>query len=189
MKKNSLFNILAGGIVSAMMITSSVGAAEDGHDHDHDHDHDHAHEGIIAGPNGGRVFTSVEPHLEFLITADRKVQFTALNDDLKPVAMEGQIIRVVGGNRSNPVRMSFTKSGDTLVSDKAFPAGNDFPVVIQIKPAADAKSVIEKFNLNLSDCPSCDNLEYACTCDHGDHSDHEGHDHDDHEGHDHDKKK
>ena len=52
--------------------------------------------------------------------------------------------------------------------------GNNLPVIVQIKSKPDAKTVIEKFTLNLSDCPGCDYLEYACTCDHGDH---EGHDH------------
>jgi hypothetical protein len=40
--------------------------------------------------------------------------------------------------------------------------------VVQIKAKPDAKSVTEKFNLNLNDCPTCKNKEYACTCAHGD---------------------
>jgi hypothetical protein len=80
--------------------------------------------------------------------------------------------------------MTFKKDGNSLVSDKAFPAGNDFPVVVSIKASPEGKKVRSKFNLNLADCPSCDYLEYACTCDHGE-DDHEGHDHDDH---DHEKK-
>lgn len=149
--------------------------------HDHDHDHDHAE----AGPNGGKVLHGVEPHLEFFVTEDRKVQITALSDDGKAVPIGEQSVRIIGGSRSNPTRMALVKSGEVLVSETAFPEGNDFPVVVQIKPAADAKTVIEKFNLNLADCPTCDYKEYACTCDHGDH---EGHDHDDdHKDHDHKK--
>jgi hypothetical protein len=97
-------------------------------------------------------------------------------------------LKVMGGSRSNPTRMSFEKKGDVLVSDVAFPEGNDFPVIVQIKPKPIAKNVIEKFNLNLNDCPTCDYKEYACTCDHGD-DDHEGHDHAKGEHKDHDHKK
>jgi len=167
----------------AAVFTLALGAPalqadEKDHKHEehegHDHDHDHAE----AGPNGGRVLHAVEPHLEFFVTKDRKVQITALGEDGKAIPIGEQTVRITGGSRSNPTRMTLEKKGNVLLSDIAFPKGNDFPVVVQIKPAADAKTVIEKFNLNLADCPTCDYKEYACTCDHGDH---EGHDHDDHD--------
>lgn len=152
----------------------------EGHDHDdhegHDHDdhegHDHAdheghdHGGVVAGPNGGRVLMGVEPHAEFKVTPDRKVTITFVDDDLKPVAAVDQSVSVIAGDRSNPTRMAFAKSGDVLQSDSAFPAGNDFPVVVQIKVTPEADTVVEKFNLNLNDCPTCEYLEYACTCAH-----------------------
>lgn len=132
----------------------------------------------IAGPNGGRVLTGVEPHLEFFVTEDRKVKITAVDDAGKAIALGEQSVSVTGGSRSNPTRMSFTKDGDSLVSDKVFPDGNNLPVVVQIKAKPDAKTVIEKFTLNLSDCPTCKNKEYACTCAHGEGAGgHEGHNH------------
>lgn len=174
--------------LAAIVATFSLGFAvqsfaEEKHDHDdhegHDHaehaDHDHAKK--IAGPNGGRVLTGVEPHLEFFVTKDRKVKITVVDDAGKAVALGEQSVTVTGGSRSNPTRMTFAKDGDSLVSDKAFPEGNMLPVVVQIKAKPDAKTVIEKFSLNLSDCPGCDYLEYACTCDHGGEEGHEGHDH------------
>jgi hypothetical protein len=141
------------------------------HDHDDgDEDHDdhegHDHGDIVAGPNGGRVLTSVEPHAEFFVTDDRKVQIAFVNDDLKPVPAAGQNVSVIAGDRSSPTSLSFAKSGDVLLSDKALPAGNDFPVIVQIKTDASAETVREKFNLNLADCPTCDYKEYACTCAH-----------------------
>ncbi len=156
--------------------------AQDKHDHEgHDHaEHeghdkdDHGHAKKIAGPNGGRVLTGVEPHLEFFVTKDRKVKITAVDDDGKAVPIGEQSVTVTGGSRANPTRMAFAKDGDSLISDSAFPEGNNLPVIVQIKAKPDAKAVIEKFTLNLSDCPGCDHPEYACTCDHGDH---EGHDH------------
>jgi len=179
--KRTMNKIAAYAACFALACTvTSLQAAEKGHGHDNDHDHEEA----MAGPNGGKVITSVEPHLEFFVTKDRKVQITALGEDLKPIALEEQSIRVIGGSRSNPTRLSFAKQGQSLISDKAFPAGNDFPVVVQIKSSANAKTIMEKFNLNLSKCPTCEYKEYACTCDHGGHDGHD--DHDDHDDHDHD---
>ncbi len=167
--------------LAAIVATFSLGFAvqtfaEEKHDHE---GHDHAeHAKKIAGPNGGRVLTGVEPHLEFFVTKDRKVKITAVDDDGKAVSLGEQTVTVTGGSRSKPTRMKFAKDGDSLISDKAFPEGNNLPVVVQIKAKPDAKTVIEKFSLNLSDCPGCDFLEYACTCDHGgDEEGHEGHDH------------
>ena len=143
-------------------------------DEKHDDDHKaaetgksgHDHSGIEDGPNGGRLLTSVEPHLEFFVTEDRKVQISSVTDDDKLQPIADQEVSVIGGDRSNPTRMKFTKKGDVLVSDIAFPEGNDFPVVVMITPTPAAEKVTERFNLNLEQCPECPNLEYACTCDH-----------------------
>jgi hypothetical protein len=129
------------------------------------HDHEHA---AKAGPTGGRLITEVEPHVEFFVTKDKKVEIRFVDDDNKVVAPGEQVITVIMGDRSAPTKLAFTKDGNKLVSDKAIPEGNDLPTVVQIKAKPDAKSVTEKFNLNLNDCPTCKNKEYACTCDHGD---------------------
>lgn len=119
-----------------------------------------------AGPNGGRILTKVEPHAEFFVTADRKVQITFLGEDGKPVAPAAQTVTVTAGDRSAPVKLTFTQSGDTLLSEQSLPDGDNFPTVVQIKVTPDARTVVEKFNLNLSLCPGCKLAEYACTCDH-----------------------
>lgn len=136
-----------------------------------DEDHKHKHAGV-AGPNGGRVITSVEPHLEFKVLENRTVKITALSEEIKPIDMGEQVVTVTAGERSNPIRMTFKKEGNVLVSDKAFPAGDDFPVVLQIKAKADAKATIEKFTMDFSPCPTCKYLEYACTCEHAHDHDH-----------------
>lgn len=175
---------------------SHEGHDHDGHDHgdheehaDHKEDHKdhsgHAHEehkegehehAERAGPNGGRLIHSVEPHVEFVVREDRRVQINFLDDDLKPVPAGDQVLSLTGGDRSAPFRLAFVKEGNGLLSDKPIPAGDDHPGVLQIKADADAKATIEKFHINLSDCPTCKYKEYACICDHGDH---EGHDHKD----------
>jgi hypothetical protein len=163
MKKKPQTVLTAFAAVIAMTFASPVFAEEE---HGHDEHKGHAHEKKIAGPNGGRVLTKVEPHLEFFVTKDHKVQITAVNDKGKAIPLAAQFVRVIGGSRSKPTILSFTKKGNTLISDKAFPKGKNLPVVVQVKVKPGAKTVIEKFSLNLSDCPGCDYLEYACTCDH-----------------------
>jgi hypothetical protein len=139
------------------------------------HDHEHA---AKAGPTGGKLITEVEPHVEFFVNKDKKVEIRFIDDDMKVVAPGAQVINVTLGDRSAPTKLSFTKDGNMLISDKAVPEGNDLPTVVQIREKEGAKAVTEKFNLNLNDCPTCKNKEYACTCEHGDdHKDGDGHDH------------
>ena len=196
---------LIAALITCMLLAWSTSYADD-HDHSahagetHDHDahkdakseddhseHDHAsHEGheheehghaeTKAGPNGGRIITSVEPHFEFYLTKERKIQITFLSDNGKVIAPKEQVVSLIGGDRQNPVRLRFASKGSVLLSDNALPEGNNLPIILSIKPDAKSKTIRERFNLNLSDCPTCDYLEYACICEHGE-EDHEGHDH------------
>lgn len=125
-----------------------------------------AHGKKEAGPNGGRILTKADPHVEFFVTKDRRIQFTFLDDHHKPVAPAGQTVTVTTGSRSAPTVLSFSRQGNVLLSDAALPAGNNLPGVIQLKPAPDAKEVVEKFNINLATCGECKHAEYACICDH-----------------------
>ncbi|MCP5536712.1 MAG: hypothetical protein H7A51_10860 [Akkermansiaceae bacterium] len=152
------------------------------HDHDGDGkpDHDvhpgesddhagHDHAKKEAGPNGGRIITTVEPHAEFFVTADHKIRITFLSADNKAVAVGAQTVDVVCGDRSNPTMLAFTKAadGNSLISSGVLPEGNNFPTIVTIKTTAEAAPVRDKFTLNLSDCPTCEYKEYACTCEHG----------------------
>ncbi len=127
---------------------------------------EHSHEKKAEGPNGGRVITAVEPHLEFLVTKDRKVEITALTEALKPAKLTGQVIAVTGGDRSKPTKLEFKEEGGKLVSSNALPEGNDYPVSVSIKPSASVKATYEKFNMNFEKCPTCKHQEYACICAH-----------------------
>lgn len=147
--------------IAVLGLAFTVNAAEkDKHDHDHDHE-------AKAGPTGGKLITEVEPHVEFFVNKENKVEIRFIDDDMKVVAPGEQVISVILGDRSSPTKLSFTKEGNMLISDKAIPEGGNLPTVVQIKTTADAKAVTEKFNLNLAQCPTCENKEYACTCAHG----------------------
>lgn len=120
----------------------------------------------VAGPNGGRILTTIEPRAEFFVTPDRKVQITFLGADGQAIAPADQSVTVTAGNRTAPTTLQFAKSGDRLLSDGALPAGNRMPAVVQIKASPEAKVVIERFTVNLATCPECKYAEYACICDH-----------------------
>ena len=145
--------------IAALGLAFTVNAAEKD-------DHDHEHE-TKAGPTGGKLITEVEPHVEFFVNKDKMVEIRFIDDDMKVVAPGEQVISVTLGDRSAPTKLSFTKEGNMLISDKAIPEGENLPTVVQIKTTPDAKAVTEKFNLNLEQCPTCKNQEYACTCAHG----------------------
>lgn len=120
-----------------------------------------------VGPTGGKLLTESEPHAEFLVNKEKKVEIRFIGEDGKVVAPGTQVVTATLGERSKPTKLTFTKDGDKLISDKPVPEGNDYPTVVQIKADAKAKAVNAKFNLNLSQCPTCDHPEYACTCAHG----------------------
>jgi len=147
--------------IAALGLALNVSAAEK---EEHDHDHDHAK----AGPTGGKLITEVEPHVEFFVNKEKKVEIRFVDDEMKVVAPGEQVISVILGDRAAPTKLSFTKDGDKLISDVAVPEGNNHPTVLQIKTTADAKAVTEKFTLNLEQCPTCKFKEYACTCEHDD---------------------
>ena len=139
----------------------------------------------FKAPNGGRLVKSVTPTAEFVVNKEKKIEIRFLEGG-KIVAPAQQIVTVTMGDRAAPTKLTFTADGDKLVSDKAIPKGDNLPVVLQIKSNADAKAVNEKFNLNLGNCPTCSNHEYACACDHSAGGEkHKHHDSEGHEGHDH----
>jgi hypothetical protein len=155
MKTVKLTSILA----LATLVVASAVFAEDKDKHEHGH-------GIEAGPTGGRLITKVEPHAEFFVNKDNKIEIRFVDDQNKVLAPGEQVVEVIMGDRSAPTKLAFSKEGDKLVSDKAIPGGNRLPTVVQIKATPKAKTVTERFNLDLTQCPTCENKEYACACDH-----------------------
>lgn len=125
----------------------------------------HAKTGQKAGPNGGRMLSTVEPNAEFFVTPEGKVRITFVDKDGKAAAVpEKAEVTLTGGDRANPTKLAFAKDGETLVSDKPLPEGKNVPIVLRIKLGE--KAVTEKFGVNLADCAECKHKEYACTCAH-----------------------
>ncbi|MEN8661737.1 MAG: hypothetical protein ACN4GF_00480 [Lentimonas sp.] len=142
------------------------GSSHDEHgEHEHG-EHGHKHVEKKAGPNGGRLVTSAEPHFEFLATPERFVQITFVGRDEAVVPVAEQSISLIGGARSAPVKLEFVKKEGRLISTKALPDMKNMPIVLQIQATPDSKKVREKFYLNLSNCGSCSYKKYACVCGH-----------------------
>ncbi len=170
MKKKILLTL---SLITALPMLALAHANDDHAKHDHsNHDHaghDHGSGEAAqqkAGPNGGRLISSVEPPLEFWVTPENRVQITFLNDKGEAIAPAQQEVSFVGGSRLNPTRLSFEEKDGVLVSTEVLSSKESIPVILTIKPGPDARSVREKFNLNFSQCPTCSYLEYACICGH-----------------------
>ena len=154
-----------------------------GHDHSgHDHaveasateehageDHNHADEEQLATPNGGKLIEKDDVHLELLVTDERKIQFTILNEKHEAIQPEESYTFIMmTGDRANPTTLAFTKNEQgAYLSTEALPEGNGLPAVVRYKKSADERlTTLAKLNLNLSDCPACNKKEYACSCIH-----------------------
>ena len=130
-------------------------------------DHDHAEKGPeITGPNQGRILHEAEPHAEFFVTKDRKIQITFITDEGKKIPLTTQKVTIILGDRANPTTMKLEEKDGALLSTNAVPEGDDFPTIVTIKTSPDTKPVRERFTLDFSDCPTCVHPEYACTCGH-----------------------
>jgi len=147
-------------IITALFATAALAAAplgmaaEKDHKHEGEHaGHDHDDDKGKKGPNGGILLHSVEPHVEFIVTKDRKAKILFIDDDNKVVAPGTQVVTATGGDRANPTRLTFAKgegeNANALVSDKEIPAGEHVDIVLQIKTAPDAKAVTERLTLHL----------------------------------------
>lgn len=148
-------------LLAAVVLTAG---ADDGHKH------------AKVGPTGGKLLHAVEPHAEFLVNAERKIEIRFIDDENKVIAPQEQEVRVTLGERSAPTQLTFVRDGDKLVSSQPIPAGELLPTVVRIKPSGEAKAISEKFNLNLAQCPTCTHPEYACICEHSG-EEKEGHTH------------
>jgi len=149
---------------------SGLAMAQNSHDHGvGSHTHGEVAEGHdeLRAPNGGRLVETVEPNAEFLLLEDRHVQISFINDEGALVAPDGQKVSLIGGDRSNAVRLSFEPAGNVLRSTEALPDIADMPIILQIKPSDSGQTVREKFYLKTFKCGECQLAEYACICGHG----------------------
>ncbi len=127
------------------------------------HKHHHHHHKIKA-PNGGRILHKLVPHAEFLVTKDRKIKLTFVDDKGKAIT-SAHTLQMIAGKRSAPTKFNFEKTKNGFISKEKLPEGKLIPVVLTFSDSQGKKKRI-RFNVNMAECPTCDFKEYACTCDH-----------------------
>jgi hypothetical protein len=120
----------------------------------------------LAGPKGGKILTAEAPHVEFFVEKDRTVTVTFYDTNLKPVAPAGQVITGVAEAKTGKVGLEFAAKGGALVSNVALPAGNDYPVVLQVRDTPSARPKIYRVAFDSTTCGECKRAEYACICEH-----------------------
>lgn len=158
MKINRSFTLIASLVVLGLGVPLSQA-----------HPEGKAHEKKVAGPQGGRVITAIEPHAEFFVTKERKVEIRFLDDDGKVLPLAQQGVSVVAGERSAPTQLRFVRKGNALVSEQTLPAGNNLPTIVRFTASPGAAPIYERFHVNLEMCADCKLAEYACICDDHDH--------------------
>ena len=140
---------LTTALLFALSAMPMANAAEDPKEEGHHHE-----ENVTKGPNGGHVIES-KAGFSFEVTVDktRKARIVFIDKENKVVALGAQTITGIAGERSAPTKLAFAKGADkdanVLIADKALPAGDHVPMILTIKPAADAKAVTERFELHL----------------------------------------
>ena len=120
---------------------------------------------VKAGPRKGRILEVEGQNAEFFVEKDRTVSFAFYDAAMKAQPATAQIITATAEAPTGKLKLEFEKKGDLLVSKTPLPEGENYTVVVQVKPTAEAKSKNFRIKLDLSTCAGCSNPEYACTCD------------------------
>lgn len=124
-----------------------------------------AAETIVAGPKGGRLLEAQPNQAEFFVTKDRKAEITFYDAALKPVAPGTQVVSITAEPKSGRTKIELEKTSTGFVSRTALPESEKpYRVVVQIRPAPEAKPANFRVDLNLEACGECKLAEYACTC-------------------------
>lgn len=131
--------------------------------------HDHVH---IAGPKGGRVLTQAPPRAEFWVRADRRVEVTFYDAQMKAMPAGSRVVTAIAERKPERVRVEFENAGDRFVSKEPLPEGDGYRVVVQIRETPETRPVNHRFDFIEAVCGGCSRAEYACICE-----DHEGHAH------------
>ena len=83
---------------------------------------------------------------------------------LLPLAVA--LLAVAAEPKTGKVTLTMEAKDGALVSKEALPAGDGYPLVVQVRATADATPQNFRLTYDLSNCGGCKLKEYACTCDH-----------------------
>lgn len=122
------------------------------------------HGGAPLGPQGGRLLDfSKDQSIRGEVTlVDGMFRVALLDKNLKPIELNGQVLTVSGGDRRKPEKPVVRQEGGRFVF--AALKGDEYPLVLQFKPARDGKTVTAKFTYDASVCSACNHAEWLCQC-------------------------
>lgn len=140
-------------LIALLAVPAAFAAGEQDHDHEKGKPHVHE-ENISKGPNGGQVIASKDGFsFEITVDKDRKARVVFLDKDNNPMAPGASSISGIAGERSAPVKLTFSKGKDgdanVLISDQALPEGAHVPMILTIRTTPGAKAATERFELHL----------------------------------------
>ncbi|MBL9153900.1 MAG: hypothetical protein JNK37_15515 [Verrucomicrobiales bacterium] len=120
---------------------------------------------VKAGPRKGLILDLGAKQAEFYVEKDRTISIAVYDAAMKAQPATTEVITATAEAPSGKVKLEFENKGGKLVSTGKLPEGEGYQVVVQAKPAPDAKTKNFRIKLELYICKGCSNPEYACTCD------------------------
>jgi len=118
----------------------------------------------VGGPKGGRLLETAPHPTEFFVTADRHVEITFYDADLKAVPPGKQTVAVIAEPASGRTPLALEPTATGFHSTAPLPAGEPYRVVVQVRATPDAAPQNFRLDLVLSTCGECKRAEYACIC-------------------------
>jgi hypothetical protein len=125
-----------------------------------------AEEKLQAGPMGGRLLALDGQKAEFFVEPDRTVVVAFYDDAMKKVAPSGQVVAATADAPAGKTKLEFKAVGEVLKSAAPLPEGENYLIVLQIWPSADAKPKNFRITYLSHKCAECGLVEYACICNH-----------------------
>jgi hypothetical protein len=122
---------------------------------------------VKAGPRKGRLLElSPTQSAEFFVEKDRSISIAFYDVAMKAQPPAAQVVTATAEAPTGKTKIDFAPKGNLLVATAPLPVGEDYQVVVQVKPDANSKPKNFRIKLLLYTCKECGNAEYACICDH-----------------------
>lgn len=120
---------------------------------------------VKAGPRKGLLLDLDGKQAEFFVEKDRTISIAVYDAAMKAQPASTEVITATAEAPSGKTKIEFEKKGDLLVSKAPLPEGEGYQIVLQARPAPEAKAKNFRIKFILSICEKCHNPEYACICD------------------------
>lgn len=122
------------------------------------------HEGVELGPNKGRIleFSKNETMHGEVVAKDGKFRIAVLDKDMKPVALDQQVLTAMTGDRENPTKLEVTREGNQFVVPMQ--KGDDHWTLFQFKLTPKDKAITARLHYNAVPCAECKKPEWLCEC-------------------------